>query len=267
MIGTGAPRARRPAGAAAAATAMVMVMVMTAAVLPGACRRPGGPGPEPAPAPALPALAFAEPVVELRAEVGERRTREVRLAGAAAARARLTLETVEDPALEVRILPAGAGLPAGLALAFTGDRAGTRAGQVVVATGIPEPARLTLLYALRVPSHIRIVPSNPYFNLRDPGARARVLRVQGARADFRVLEATVVDGPFRATLRPGAPGAEASVEVAVEPAAVTTGQRGILGKLRLRTSDPAEPDLEVPLFAMGALPPPGIDAAPDARAP
>ena len=234
-----------------------LLVVATLTLAPAACRRSS------APAPATSRLAFAEAVVELRADIGQRQTREVRLTGAAATGARLTVESVEDPALEVRILGGGGVAPEGLALAFTGDHAGTRTGQVVVATADPEVPRLTLLYALRVPSHVEVVPSNPYFNLRDPAARARLLRVRGARADFRLLAATVVEGPFRAVIRPAPAPAEAVVEVVVAPSAVAADQRGLLGKLRLRTNDPAEPELDVPLFAMGALP----GAAPDARAP
>ncbi len=201
-------------------------------------------------------MGFAQAIVELAPAIHERQTREVRIAGRLAGNARLTIERVEDPALEVEVLaPAGEQAP-GLRLGFTGDRVGVRTGQIVVATGLDEPARLTLLYSLRVRGSVEVTPSNPYFNLRDPGARERVLTVRGHQPGFRVRAAQVLAGPFRASVASDGSGdGTAAIRIGIDERAIGTDQqRGFLGRLRVLSNDPAEPATEVPLFAMGALP-------------
>jgi hypothetical protein len=210
-------------------------------------------------------VVFAQAIVELAPAIHERQTRAVRLVGRRAQNARLTIERVEEPALAVEVLaPEGAQAP-GLRLGFTGDRVGVRTGQIVVATGLDEPARLTLLYSLRVRGGVEVTPSNPYFNLRDPGARERVLTVRGHQPGFRVRTAQVLAGPFRASVASDGSGdGPAAIRVGIdEPAIGTDQQRGFLGRLRILSNDPDEPATEVPLFAMGALPLPHPGTASD----
>jgi hypothetical protein len=179
--------------------------------------------------------------------------------------ARLTIEHVDDPALQVEVLPPDGSGAAGLRLTFTGDRAGVRTGQVVVATGLAEPAQLTLLYSLRVPSRVTVTPSNPFLDLRDPGAHERRLEVRGSGPDFRVESVQIVSGPFRAAVE--SDGATtcglAAIRVRADELAIRGNpQRGFIGKLRIRSNDPGQPTTDVPLFAMGAVPPhpPASDA-------
>lgn len=224
------------------------------------CRTRSAPPPAPGPS-----LTFAPPIVELVAPPGERRSQTARLAGRMAPGARLTIEHVDDPALDVQVLPPDGSGAAGLRLTFTGDRAGMRTGQIVVATGLADPAQLTLLYSLRVPSNVTVTPSNPFFDLRAPDARERRLEVRGRGPEFRVESAQVLAGPFRATVEAdgAATGGVAAVRVSAdEPAIRGNPQRGFLGKLRIHTNDPVQPTADVPLFAMGALPPhpPASDA-------
>ena len=166
-------------------------------------------------------MGFARAIVELAPAIHERQMREVRIAGRLAGKARLTIERVEDPALEVEVLaPEGEQAP-GLRLGFTGDRVGVRTGQIVVATGLDEPARLTLLYSLRVRGGVEVTPSNPYFNLRDPGARERVLTVRGHQPGFRVRTAQVLAGPFRASVASDGSGdGPAAIRVGIDERAI-----------------------------------------------
>lgn len=205
-----------------------------------------------------PSLAFAPAIVELIAPRGERRSSDARLAGALARKAQLAVERVDDPALDVQVLPPDASGAPGLRLGFVGDRAGVRTGQVVVRTGLDEPQRLTLLYSLRVPSNLTVTPSNPVFDLRDPAVRERRLEIRGRGPDFRVTAVAILSGPFRGTLESDgdATGGVASIRIRVDEAAIgASTQRGFLGKLRIGSNDPDQPTADVPLFAMGALPP------------
>jgi len=223
-------------------------------------------GPRPIDAPKLlPSLAFAPAIVELVASPGERRSQDARIIGPLAPQAHLTIEHVDDPALDVQPLTPDGSDAAGLRLAFVGDRAGVRTGQVVAATGLDEPPRVTLLYSLRVPSRITVTPSNPVFDLRDPAGRERRLEVRGRGPAFRATAVQVLAGPFRATV--GADGAAsggvAAIRVSVdEPAIRGNPEHGFLGRLRIDSNDPAQPTADVPLYAMGALPPhpPASDA-------
>jgi len=179
--------------------------------------------------------------------------------------ARLTIEHVDDPALDVQVLPPDGSGAAGLQLTFTGDRAGVRTGQVVVAAGLADPAQLVLLYSLRVPTNVTVTPSNPFLDLRDPAARERRLEVRGRGPDFRVESVQVLNGPFRATVESdgATTGGVASIIVRLdEPAIRGNPQRGFLGKLRIHSDDSGQPTTDVPLLAMGALPPhpPASDA-------
>ena len=168
------------------------------------------------------------------------------------------MEQIDDPALDVQVLPPDASGAPGLRLGFVGDRAGVRTGQVVVGTGLDEPRRLALLYSLRVPSHLTVTPSNPVFDLRDPAGRERRLEVRGRGPDFRITAVAILSGPFRGTLESDgdATGGVAAIRLRVDEAAIgASTQRGFLGKLRIGSNDPDQPTADVPLFAMGALPP------------
>ncbi len=134
----------------------------------------------------LPGLSFRLRSSRSKHLATQRRSRDARLVGRLAPQAHLSVEQVDDSALDVQLLPPdGSGAP-GLRLGFVGDRAGVRTGQVVVRTDLDEPARLTLLYSLRVPSKLTVTPTNPVFDLRDPAGRERRLEVRGHGPDFRV---------------------------------------------------------------------------------
>ncbi len=264
----------RPARPATLATTLALIAVVlgcrsssSGAGSPGGTSAVAHPGAAAGPAPATD-LAFSPAIVELEAPLGVREFRDARLAGRWASRARLAVSRVDDPALDVRLLPPdGSGAP-GLRLTFTGDRTGVRTGQVVVTTGLAQPADLTLLYRLRVPSAVTVSPSNPYFDLRDPGGRARRLEVRGQGPDFRVSGADIVAGPFRATVESDGAGSGgvAAIRVRVDEGKLAgSPQRGFLGTLRIRANDRAQPTTDVPLLALGALGP--VAPVPDAAGP
>jgi len=237
----------------------VAALLIAAAI---GCRSPSAARPsraDAATASALPpSLAFAPAIIELDAPHGERRSHDARLAGRLASQARLTIEHVDDSALEVQVLPPDGSGASGLRLTFLGDHAGVRTGQVVVTTNLDEPPRATLLYSLRVPSHVTVRPSNPVFDLGESRSRERRLEVIGLGPDFRVITARVLTGPFRASIESDGTDTDgvATIRVRVDEAAIgSSTERGFLGKLRIRGNDPAQPDADVPLFAMGALPP------------
>lgn len=205
-----------------------------------------------------PRLAFEPNMIEIEAAPGERRSREVRLVGPLATRARIAVRSIDADGPAAAILPAQGDRPAGLALTLVGDKVGLRFGRVLVSTGLDQPEELSLPYTVKVTGNLRVSPTNPMFNLRDPEGRLQTLTVTSARADFRLLSADVVEGPFAAVVeRAEGAGGGYAVRVSVVAARVEPGVRGVMGKLVLVSNDPAEPRKEVPLFGMGAIPPIG----------
>jgi hypothetical protein len=223
---------------------------------------PAGTLSAPAAAPTGPpeaALRFEWPLVELAAAYGQPRAQEARLVGSRVHQARLKIQMIDDAAIDARVLPAEGGKSPGVRLAFIGDRVGLRTGRILVATGLDQPKQLILLYSLRVTGNLTLHPSNPYFNLRDPGSRQRVIEVVSARHDFHLRAAQIAEGPFRATVERDRRTGAFAVRVTVDRSKLTNDQRGLAGKLLLISNDPAEPRKEVPLFAMGAVERAGAD--------
>lgn len=153
------------------------------------------------------------------------------------------------------LLPADGSRAAGVRLTLSGKRAGQGVGQVLVSTGLADPAEVVLYYRWKVPGYLTVSPSNPTFNLRVHGPHVVEISVGSSRADFHLLRAEVTAGPFAATVAAAVAGRFA-VQVRVVDSDVPSGQRGVLGKLILVSNDPAEPRKEVPLLAMGAVNPP-----------
>jgi len=198
----------------------------------------------------VPMLAFDPALVEISPEIGSRASKEVRLVGARASEARLRVESVDPPQLDVVVLAPADSKPAGLQLTVDARSVRTLVGKVVVATGLDAPARLTLNYSSRVSGNLRLAPSNPHFNLRDPRGKEQLIRVTSRRADLLVTGTEVSEGPFEARLERDSRGDQA-VRVRVVDEALDAGQRAVLGELTIFTNDPFEPDKKVPLFALG----------------
>jgi Protein of unknown function (DUF1573) len=203
-----------------------------------------------------PRLAFETNMIEMEVTAGERQTRDIRLVGPLATRARIVVKSIDAGGPAAAILPAQGERPGGLALTLVGDNVRVSVGRVVVSTGLPEPAEVGLPYTMKVTGNVRVSPTNPTFNLRDPDGRFEILTVTSARADFRLLAADVVEGPFAAVIERGeGAGGGYAVRVSVVTARVAPGEHGVTGKLVLVSNDPAEPRKEIPLFGMGALTP------------
>jgi hypothetical protein len=200
-----------------------------------------------------PRLAFETNMVELEVMAGERQSREIRLVGPLATRARIEVRSIDAGGPAAAILPAHGDRAAGLALTLVGDKVGVNVGRVLVSTGLDQPAELGLPYTMKVTGNVRVSPTNPTFNLRDAEGRLQTLTVTSTRADFRLLSADVVDGPFAAVIDRGqGAGGGYAVRVSVITARLVPGEHGVMGKLVLVSNDPAEPRKEIPLFGMGA---------------
>ena len=173
---------------------------------------------------------------------------------------RLALRSVTHGEMQVRVLALGSGSGGSIAVDVTvlsagGLSVGVHVGNIVLETGLSELPTLTLPYSIRVSGTLEVSPTNPYFNLRDPGAHARTLIVRSTAPDaaaFNVLGADVVSGPFAATVQKAGPGLF-HVLVRVREADVPGDDRGLLGRLVIRSTDPTEPAKEIPLFGFGRL--------------
>lgn len=202
-----------------------------------------------------PALAFDTTLVELAPEPGATATQAVRLRGFRVREASLSVLELDLPEVEATVLPAAGSAPPGLTIACRGGHVGNRVGRVRVATGLAEPAELSLGLGCRVAGNLTVTPDTPYLNLREPPPRERWLTVTSRRPDFALTGATVLEGPFVASVEPGPAGGARRVRLRVDDAALPPGARAVRGRLRLLTNDPLEPHKEVPLFALGAARP------------
>jgi hypothetical protein len=101
--------------------------------------------------------------------------------------------------------------------------------------------------------NLTVDPTNPYVDSYAPGGARVVVNVSSKRDDFRLDDARVVEGPFESTFDRDEAAHVYAVQVRLVPSQVPPGQRGSVGKLRLISNDPAEPQKDVPLFALGRV--------------
>jgi hypothetical protein len=243
--------------------AIVACRTAPAPALPVPSDQPDGAGaPTPlGPLPVTSRLAFEGAPVAIEGPFGQPAFKEVRLVGPLAGQAKPTVVRVEGTEVSAAPLAGEGGQAPGVRLTMSGKRAGQGVGNVVVSTGLPDPKELVLYYGWKVPGNLTVTPSNPYFDLRQPGRHVVELSVASTRPDFRLSRAEVVSGPFAAQVVPlavaGRSGGTArTVEVWVVERR-RSDHRGFLGKLIVWSNDPAEPRKEIPLFALGALGPSG----------
>ena len=200
-----------------------------------------------------PLLALASRTADLRTTFGETTSQDVELTGRLAMAARLAIGSVDPPGPEVEIVAGDRGKPERVRLTLAGTRVGRHAGQVSVTTGLEKPRALTLLYSSEVLGNLAVDPTNPYIDLRAPQPAGVVVHVSSRRGDFRLDDARVIEGPFETTVARDQTTHGYSVGVRIDASRIPEGERGLLGKLRLTSNDPAEPRKDVPLFAFGAL--------------
>jgi hypothetical protein len=198
-----------------------------------------------------PLLAFESASVSFDLAFGERREKVVKLVGHRAREARLRPSRADARAPKFELLPASnSALPA-IRVEVAADRVERRVGQLYFATGLDEPREISLTYAIDVTGNLTVNPTTPYFNLREPPPRERVLLVSSKRGDFVLHAAEVSQGPFRASFTRDEARRSYAVHVRFVDERLPDGERGALGTLLLVSNDPAEPRKEVPLFALG----------------
>jgi hypothetical protein len=185
---------------------------------------------------------------------GGEATQDFRLVGSGAGDARLSLAGGAEPDLRVEALPAGRDGTAGIRLHARASAVGDRVGTLLFSTGLPEPAKVPLLFALRVRGTLRIVPTNPILHLGGTDAPSTVIDVSSARPDFVVSAVEVTRGPFVAVVERGSGSFKVTVTLAAEKLPDAT--HGAVGTLVVISNDEAEPRKEIPLFAFGAASPP-----------
>jgi hypothetical protein len=185
----------------------------------------------------------------LNLEFGDWAALDQRLIGADALRAHLVVESVAPAGPSVEVLPATGSAPEGLRVSMRGARVGRGDGQIVVATGLPDPPRITALYSWMVNGNLEVDPTNPFLDLR-ASSGAMAIRVSSRRPEFRPL-AVNVDGPFEARLASGAAPGPTRIDVRFDPARAPRGDRSFVGTVWLLSNDPAEPHKSIPLFALG----------------
>lgn len=193
-------------------------------------------------------LSLASRTFLLNLDFGDSTAEDQRLIGVRAREAHLVVESIAPPGPEVVVLPATDSEPEGLRVSIRGDRVGRGGGEIVVATGLARPARLTALYSWDVTGNLEVDPTNPFLDLGTSGALA--IRVSSRRDDFRPIGVTA-EGPFKARLAPEATPAATRIEVRFDPARAQSGDRSFAGTIWLRSNDPAEPRKSIPLFALG----------------
>jgi hypothetical protein len=230
-----------------------------------------------------PTLAFEARHVRLNPAYNEEQVKEVRLVGKLAKGTTLTVKEVSEKGPEVEVLPPEADKPAGLRLKYKGKEVGTGAGRVLVTTSVEDPKELTLRYSWQVTGNIKVMPSRPYFDAERPGLKERLLTVTSSRPDFKLIDAKITAGPFKATKEKPADGGvgfavrvvytgEAAAAAKPKPPAGKPGAEppgGESGTLLIMSNDPIEPKKEVPLRVasmhgprLGPGPGPGMPGMP-----
>lgn len=200
-----------------------------------------------------PLLAFESRTMELSTAFGGTNTQEIRLTGVRAMDARLAVRSADPPGSVIATIAAEKGKPQGLRLTLTGTRVGRAAGRIELTSGLPKPETLTLLYSWQVTGNLNVSPTNPYIDLGAPKPGGVTVQVSSSRPDFRLDGAVITDGPFEATFARDESTHAYAVRVGVLGNQVPAEQRGLLGKLRLVSNDPAEPQKELSIFALGAI--------------
>lgn len=229
---------------------LAVVAVVTGATA-GCGKQERRPAAEVAPRAAVGDLAFDRDVLVLTIPHGGRGTARVSLAGSRRAEARLIPRGTPHPSMRVGV--SGEALVVEVGGSTENLPVGTHVGNLLVDTGLPQPATLTLPYSIRVTGTLSVSPTNPTFDLHDPDGRARtiVVRSTAAQAEaFQLRAAEVTAGPFDAAIEKAGPGVF-HVRVRVRAKDLPRDDRGVLGRLQLRSNDAAEPVKELPLFAYG----------------
>ncbi len=207
-------------------------------------------------------LAFEPFFVRLNPEYGEDQTREAWLVGKLVDQAKLSITEQNDDkevAVELAEKTEGDKKILGLRFKLKGKKVGYGSGRVTVGTGIEKPNQLVLRYSWNVKGNIRVLPAQLYFDDKRPEAKERLLKVSSSKPNFKLRDAKIETGPFKARIEKtaappsgvaGSPGTEPTFDVKVtlqDGAAPKPDASGEIGKLILISNDPLEPKKEVSL--------------------
>jgi hypothetical protein len=88
-------------------------------------------------------------------------------------------------------------------------------------------------------------------NLSGPGPKEIALKVTSLRPDFRLSAVRAAQGPFEARFERDQVAGDYTVHVRALTSGIPEDQRGVVGKILLVSNDPAEPQKEVSVFALG----------------
>jgi hypothetical protein len=195
-------------------------------------------------------LAFQPRHVQLTTSHGEALTREAWLFGKLAAQAKPEITTVDGDELDGRKVVTielakqqeGDQAKQGLRFTVKADKVGFGRGSVEVKTGVEQVPTLKLWFNWNVSGNLQGIPRNLYFSGQGPGGSTRTVRVRSKRADFKLLNARVLEGPFKAEIEKPDAGTGSQVRVTVTaPQSDTGSAKPTTGKLEIVTNDPLEP--------------------------
>ena len=207
-------------------------------------------------------LAFEPFFVRLNPEYGEEQVRETWLVGKLVDQAKIAIAEQNDDkevAVELAEKTEGDKKIQGLRFKLKGKKVGYGSGRVTVNTGIEKPNQLILRYSWNVRGNVRVLPAQLYFDDKRPEAKERLLKVSSSKPNFKLKEAKIENGPFKARIEKpaaavvgaaGAPAAEPTFDVKVtlqDGATPKPDASGEVGKLILVSNDPLEPKKEVSL--------------------
>lgn len=206
-------------------------------------------------------LAFEPFFVRLNPEYGEEQVRETWLVGKLVDQAKISISEQNDDkdvSVELAEKTEGDKKISGLRFKLKGKKVGYGSGRVTVTTGIEKPNQLVLRYSWNVKGNIRVLPTQLYFDDKRPEARERMLKVSSSKPNFKLREAKIESGPFKANIEKaaaaagaaGSSGTASTIDVKVtmqEGATPKPNPTGEIGKLVLLSNDPLEPKKEVSL--------------------
>ncbi len=200
-----------------------------------------------------PLLGFAPSTLHIESRFGSSRTVEVALQGTWAPDAKLGIASVTGDLLSAE--PLGKTPPSdrrGVRVTLDAKRIGEGAGNVVVSTGVAPIPEIVLPVSWLVRGNVEVRPSTLVFDPETPPGLVRILRVSSSKADFRIDAALASTSVFDATVvKLGSPGA---FEVRVSLRGAEAAGQSPTGNLTLKTNDPWQKSIVVPLRTEGEVP-------------
>jgi hypothetical protein len=200
-------------------------------------------------------LAFQPATVRLNAEHGKTEKVEAWLEGKLVADAKIAIKEVTgDNAVKVEAIEKKDGdqTKRGVKVSLEGKKVGRNSGTIVVTTGVEKVPELTLRYNANVMGNVQVRPRALYFDTRSSAGRERAISVSSSKEGFKVKEAKVLQGPYKATVTRHEAGVGYEVRVTLTAPedtkpATDGGDTSHDGKLLIVSNDPLEGKIEIPL--------------------